>query len=396
MTSPRVLAVVPRLDIGGTEMHLLRVVPQLRRRGVDVTLFALGRGGRLEPQFASRHVRVAGAPAAGRRPLRILSALAALRAELRRTRPDIIHFFLAEPYLVGSLASAGLGGVIRIMSRRSLADYQRGHPLLARMERSLHRLTDALLGNSTAVVRELVAECGTPAKVGLLYSGIDLPPPHSPRVRVEARDRLAIPPEAIVLVVPANFFPYKGHDDLFEALALLRAELGRAWRLLLLGRDEGAMASLQRKAATLALAENVVWLGETSDVGGALAAADIGVLPSHQEGFSSSLLEMMAAGLAVVATDVGGNRDALVDRQSGLLVPPRRPSALAAAIAELRASAELRARLAAAARARVAAQFSLERCVQGYDNLYRNMLRGTSFTVQEMIDTSPACRGETT
>ncbi|MBX6330024.1 MAG: glycosyltransferase [Pseudolabrys sp.] len=393
MTAPRVLAVVPRLGIGGTEMHLLRVVPELRRRGLDVSLFVLERGGRLEPEFALRGIPLHGPSARGAGLARILAATGALRGELRRARPDIVHFFLPESYLVGSLAAAGLGGMIRIMSRRSLADYQRGHPVLARIERRLHGASDALIGNSTAVVEELVAECGAPAKVGLLHNGVDIPAPLSARQRAEARDRLAVPHEAMVLVVPANFFPYKGHRDLLEALALLRADLGGAWRLLLLGRDEGAMASVRRLAATLDLGANILWLGEATDIRGALAAADIGVLPSHQEGFSNSLLEMMACGLAVVATAVGGNRDAIVDCESGLLVPPKQPAALAAAIARLSACAGLRARLGEAARARVSAQFSLAACVQRYHNLYHNILRGVPLAVQALIDTVPASAG---
>src|SRR5689334_18680456 len=120
--APRVLVVVPRLDIGGAEIHLSRVLPKLRACGLDVSLFSLSRGGRLEPALMESGVPVCGAGASGSRAVRSLRAVSALRGEVRRQRPDIVHFFLAEAYLVGSLAIAGVRGIKRIMSRRSLWD----------------------------------------------------------------------------------------------------------------------------------------------------------------------------------------------------------------------------------------------------------------------------------
>src|SRR3954469_22552643 len=122
--APRVLVVVPRLDIGGAEIHLSRILPKLRAGGLDVSLFALSRGGRLEPALIESGIPVYGSGASGSRGLRSLQAGYALRHESRRLRPNIVHFFLAEAYLVGSLAIAGVAGISRIMSRRSLWDYQ--------------------------------------------------------------------------------------------------------------------------------------------------------------------------------------------------------------------------------------------------------------------------------
>src|SRR5664280_151150 len=141
-------------------MHLTRVLPELRRQGLDVSVFTLARGGQLEAQLVAKGVPVSGPTDSGRRLLQSLRAGLSLRRELRRRRPDIIHFFLPEPYMVGSLASAGMRHMIRIMSRRSLAVYQQSRVVLARVERWLHRFTNILLGNSSAVVDELVAECG--------------------------------------------------------------------------------------------------------------------------------------------------------------------------------------------------------------------------------------------
>ena len=113
MTNPRVLVVAPRLDIGGTEVHLARVLPKLRQAGLDVSLFTIARGGRLEPDFIAAGVPVLGIEVAGPRLLRGLRAAHVLRQEIRRLRPDILQFFLPEPSLIGSLAAAGLASPLR-------------------------------------------------------------------------------------------------------------------------------------------------------------------------------------------------------------------------------------------------------------------------------------------
>jgi glycosyltransferase involved in cell wall biosynthesis len=287
---------------------------------------------------------------------------------------------------VGSLASAGLGGMVRLMSRRSLSDYQRNHPLLARVERWLHGHVDALIGNSTEVAAQLVEECGEPQKVGVIHSGIELQQLSTPEHRNACRRALGIAAEAFVIAVIANLIPYKGHDDLLDALGQVRTRLGGDWRLMLIGRDDGIGAALKAKAHSLGIAGNILWLGERSDTQNLLAAADLGVLPSHEEGFSNSLIEKMASALPVVATRVGGNSDAIVDGESGRLVPVRDAAALGAAIVALYEDPGLRARMGAAARLRVERFFSLDACVRRYLNLYGGIIGNRVAPVAELID----------
>jgi glycosyltransferase involved in cell wall biosynthesis len=147
--------------------------------------------------------------------------------------------------------------------------------------------------------------------------------------------------------------------------------LPKPWIVVAVGRDECVGAALKQQAAALRVSGNIMWLGERSEVEDLLAASDIFVLPSHQEGFSNALLEAMAANLTVVATAVGGNVDAVIDNETGLLVDAGDPPALAAAMLRLAKDPQLRRRLAGAARARVEQQFTLEACVGHYEKLYR-------------------------
>jgi glycosyltransferase involved in cell wall biosynthesis len=221
-----------------------------------------------------------------------------------------------------------------------------------------------------AVAAQLAAECGEPEKVNIIHNGIELGSVSDTAARAIRRGELGIPNNAFVIVTVANLIPYKGHSDLLEALSKLEGSLSQPWRLLLVGRDEGHGAVLKAQAVALRLSDNVQWLGERRNARELLAAADIAVLPSHEEGFSNSLLEKMAAGLPVVATRVGGNVDAVVQGETGLLVPPHDPAALGRAILTLHEDAIARSSLGLAGRKRVEQLFSIQACVKRYLDLY--------------------------
>jgi glycosyltransferase involved in cell wall biosynthesis len=367
--TPHVTIVTSRLDIGGAERHLARVLPALKRRGIEVTLYAMERGGALELELMRHGVRIEGPQSTAL--LHWPRATLALAGFLRRERPDIVHFFLPRPYLFGSIAAELAGHRRRLMSRRSLAAYQQKYPLLRAAERLLHRRTIGLIGNSQAVVEELATEAADPRKLALIHNGIETPPPTAATDRLRTRQALHVEDDALVIVVVANLIPYKGHHDLIDALGLAKEGMPKPWRVLVIGRDQGVGEELKQRAEALDIAANIIWLGEQAGAERLLAAGDIFVLPSHEEGFSNALLEAMAAELAVIATTVGGNRDAIVADECGILVPSRDPRALAVALKRLAGDPTLRRRLGEAARVRVEQRFSLDTCVARYERLYR-------------------------
>jgi glycosyltransferase involved in cell wall biosynthesis len=383
--SPRVTVVMSRLDIGGTEQHLIRVLPELHRRGIDISLYVLEQGGKLDAEFRAQGLRVDGPSGKGPSFLKLVAAAAGLVRYLRRERPDIVHFFLPRPYIVGSLAAELVGHCRRIMSRRSLATYHKRYPLIRLLEKVLHRRTVALLGNSNAVVEELSAETGDRNRVGLIHSGVDVPDMLTTRNRLSVRDQLGIPADAYVIVIVANLIGYKGHEDLIDALGLVHSSLPQPWRLLAIGRDDGIGAELQRKADGLGMAANILWMGERTDVELLLRGADIMVLASHEEGFSNALLEAMACGIASIATRVGGNVDAIIDDECGLLVSPHAPAELGWAILRLAKDGPLRSRLSIAARARVGKLYSSQGCINKYERLYRRISETNMQPIDEII-----------
>ena len=231
---------------------------------------------------------------------------------------------------------------------------------------------DALTGNSRAVVHELIAEGAPEAKVRLIYNGIETSGTFPDRS--EARRALGIGEDVLVGVVVANLISYKGHRELIEGLARVAERLPSPWQILLAGRDHGLRTELEALAEHLGITRNLRFLGEYSDISRLLAAADFGLLTSHEEGFSNVILEGMAAALPMIVTDVGGNPEAVLHERTGLVIPPKNPKAIGEATLRLARDHELRKRLGAAARSRVEQEFSIDRCVVAHAELYEQLL----------------------
>lgn len=376
----RILYVIGTLEVGGAETHLVRIAKALKARGWEPALFVLQPGGPLGAELRAAGIPIHGVECAWCRKLpkgkslsQLLLTMAALILTLLKLRPVIAHYFLPMAYLFGGLASVVTFSRPRIMSRRSLNTYQSGHPIYAAIERWLHPRMDLVCGNSRAVVAQLATE-GVPAeRERLIYNGIEFSPAFEPGHRDEKRAELNVPPQALVLAMVANLIPYKGHADLIDALAQVADRLPAPWLLLCLGRDDGIGAALRQRAEAAGIAGNIRWLGSRRDVPQILAASDVGLLTSHQEGFSNAVLEGMAAGLPMVVTDVGGNAEAVVDGDTGYVVPAHEPQALAAAILRV-ASDPTRAAMGERGRARIRRHFSLDACVDAYEALYREVL----------------------
>jgi glycosyltransferase involved in cell wall biosynthesis len=185
------------------------------------------------------------------------------------------------------------------------------------------------------------------------------------------RDELGIAPDTPLIVSVANFKPFKGHQHLLRAAALVRLRAPDARFVLVgVGPEEPRMKEL---AAELVLDGSVVFAGFREDAPRLMAAADVFVLPSEHEGFPIALLEAMALGRAVVATNVDGIPEAARDGVDAVLVGPRNPDALAAAIVTLLEDPLLRDRLGFAARRR-AATFDIRKTVARIEEVYEEVL----------------------
>ena len=232
----------------------------------------------------------------------------------------------------------------------------------------------AIVGNSKRVVEQLHYDEGVASdKLSLIYNGIPIERFRLPLDKEGKRSELGLADTTLILITVANLIEYKGHDELLTAVAEIKSELPQKWVLLLVGQDHGMGNSLRKKTRILGIAKHVLFLGQRRDVAELLRISDISLLCSHEEGFSNALLEAMAAGLPTIATDVGGNSEAVVDGVTGQLVPAKDSVAIGRAILRLVYDPAARRQMGVAGRKRVEEHFSLEACVQGYEALYRSM-----------------------
>jgi glycosyltransferase involved in cell wall biosynthesis len=178
------------------------------------------------------------------------------------------------------------------------------------------------------------------------------------------------------VVVVAGLNNQKGHEYLFRSVPIILRKIPET-RFVLVG-DGHLREYLEELASSLGITNAITFLGFRSDVADIVRASDLFVLPSIFEGLPLSLIEAMACGKAVVATNVDGTADVVVDGVTGYLVPPRDPEQLAQKIIELLENPELRIRFGKAGREKVQKFFSAERMIQDYERLYEELLENTS------------------
>jgi glycosyltransferase involved in cell wall biosynthesis len=210
-------------------------------------------------------------------------------------------------------------------------------------------------------------------KIRVIHTGIDLALLAQGRSRAETRASLGIPPEAIVAGTVSRLFREKGHKHLLSAAALLRDTHPGLW-LLIVGKGDQRDV-LEQQARELGIADRVVFAGFYDDIPGALRAMDIFTQPSvDHEGFPTAVLEAQAAGLPVVASDIGGTVETIHVGETGILVPPANAAALAEAIGGLCADGARRARMAAAARPWIESRFTLPDMIAQMTAMYREAI----------------------
>lgn len=270
---------------------------------------------------------------------------------LRELQPQILHSYLFFANFWGTLLGRAARVPKIILSQRCSYETQLT-ALWRRLARLSHRLADHVIVNSRAARDEEIAAGYPPERITYVPNGI--------RVSVNPqgdRDHLGLPQGPLVLSV-GQLAEVKGHRDLVEAWPSVRSRHADA-HLVFLG-DGPLRERLAMQAERLGVASSVHLPGFRASVAACLAASDLLALASLSEGMPNAVLEAMAVGRAVVATRVGGVPDVVVDGETGLLVPPGDPAALARAIADLLSDASRRAAMGAAARRRVEALFSVE------------------------------------
>lgn len=239
------------------------------------------------------------------------------------------------------------------------------------MREAILRCQDRWAVSPTAA-RTIESRLNLPAGAfGHTNNGVDadrFAPPSTDQQKKALRQQLNLPSDATIVLCLGNMKPIKGQSVLLEALRQMD-NAARTLCVVFVGED-GFNGALQEWTANNLPDLDIRFHRETDDPAPWYQAADIFTLPSLSEGMSNALLEAMASGLAVIATDVGGNRDVIVEARTGRLVPPGDATAMAWALTALSSDARAIEHLGRAAREHILSNFTLDRMIKGYADRY--------------------------
>ena len=346
------LLLVLEATIGGTRRHLRDLATGLAARGMRVHVaYSVGR----DPDFARDVVlfKECGIGCTeipmrrGLSPFHDLAAVVRLRRLIRRLRPAALHLHSTKAGLVGRLAAIGTG--VRVLYSPHCFAFEMDsllRPLYRLAERALAPLTDILVAVCESEAAAARAVGYRPGRIRVVHNGVEASPP-TPANRKDGS----------IAFIGRNC-RQKGVDVMLEAFKRLKRIQPDARLTVMSDLDDGLRAAFASAGA------EVLPFGTASDAAALLFRASILAMPSRWEAFPYLMLEALAAGVAVVASDVGGVGECITDHENGLLVPPNDPGELAMALQELLVSDQLRRRLAAAG-AQSAARFTLSAMLDG-------------------------------
>jgi glycosyltransferase involved in cell wall biosynthesis len=344
--------------IGGSERHLLTLLPALRERGVDVSFVGLDDpSGVAEPFYEELRVPFERLPS----PRDLDPALAVrLARTLRSLRLDLVHTHLVHADVYGALAPG-----VRVVSTKHNPDpFRRGS--FRYVERALARRAARVIAISEAVRRFTVEEVGLPpGKVEVVHYGLDeLPAPWSENPRLALRDPL--------LLAVCRLAPQKGLETAVRALTDLPGAT-----LLVLGEGP-ERETLETLAGSLGVRDRLLLPGRVGDVAALYRNAALVVHPARWEGFGLAMLEAMLASKALVAARAGSAPELVVDGETGLLIPVGDAEALADAIASLLADPARAQALGRAGLERARSEFSVARMAERTLAVYERALASSA------------------
>lgn len=358
----KIAHILPSFEVGGQEVFVLRLARRLVERGWSVVAVGATGAGALERDFGEAGVSVRVVQESNTVPGYPSALIRVLRAEA----PDVLHCH-SGTWFPTAIAGRRLG--CRVVHTEH-GRYPEEPWWVSWADRLAHALTDAVVVVSQALDRDLRRRLRTSRPFPMIANGVTVRPRKSGD-RERARSEFPVGAGSFVVGTVGRLVAAKNHAGLIEAIGHLVTQ-GRDVTLVVIG-DGPLRSQLEELVSARDLAGRVRLMGHRADATDLLPGMDVYASSSVTEGTPIAVLEAMAAGLPIVATDVGGLSHLLDAGRAGILVPVHEAAALAAALDALITDATRRERLAMCAQQRAAAAFSLDAAVSQYEDLYRSL-----------------------
>lgn len=363
------MQVVFTLEVGGLENLVVNLLGKLDRKKYNLSLCTLSTKGPLEDDINEMGLPVYRLQKREGIDCPLYLRLARL---LRDKNIGIIHTHNPAPWFYAVIAGKLAGVKVSVHTEHSHLFFEQKKMMLA--EKLLSRLTDVVISDSQKVTRFLIDKQGVDAKkIVTIFNGIDLGM-FQTKIDVEEKKReLGIREGSLVIGNVARLEPVKNHQYLLDVFRHVTEQLPQA--VLVIAGGGSQLKDLKRKVLEWGIVDKVYFLGTRGDIPELIKTFDVFALTSKSEGMPLSLLEAMACGKAVVATDVGGNPEVVVDGVTGFLLPLNDTHRLSEALISLLKNAELSKKMGMAGYKRAKELFSLETMVKRYEDVYDGWIK---------------------
>ncbi len=365
MTRPlRILYIVPQMDLGGAETHVVRLAEQLRRRGHDVQILCIFQEGIL-----AAWIQKLGIPLAALHQKKWgFSAFRAVYERLKAQPVDVVHTYLFGLHLFGGVP-ARLAGVPVVVSSRRDVELSQPSKILW-LEQAGNYFSDRVVCCSEAVRRWVLSRENLKSEKALtIYNGVDLSEFSLAMDTAAVRREFNIPETVPLVGTVANFSLKKGYGYFLETIRLILEQKPECYFLLV---GSGPLEKAMRlEAAKLPRPSQIIFTGARRDIARLVSAMNVFAFCSLWEGLPNVVLEAMAMSRPVVSTPAGGVPEVITDGVNGRIVAMRAPEAMAQAILALIENPDRAQALGVAAQRTIETRFSLERMTDDYESFYR-------------------------
>jgi len=361
----RILHLETGTHLYGGALQVLLLVEGLEAQGIE-NLLVVPEGSEVGTEALRRGLPVRSLTMAGEAdilfPIRF-------RRLINSTVPELVHLHSRRGADTLGALGAVSAGIPIVLTRRV------DNPEFSWAVGVKYRLYDRVITISEAIRGVLVDQGVDPRKLRCVLSALDPSPFENPCGREDFLEEFGLDREDRVVGMAAQFIERKGHGILLQAIPMILHDHPRA-RFLLFGQGP-RHSEVARKVAEAGLGRSVLLPGFRKDLPSLLPCMDLLVHPATMEGLGVILLQAAASGLPVVAAEAGGIPEAVEDGETGFLVPPGDPAALATAVANLLADPPKARAMGEAGRNRIREKFSVPRMVEGNLGVYRELLAGS-------------------